>query len=175
MPLSHARRDHPARCLGARSLWIAGTCLLLPTIAAASEPSSTLTALDEALSEVQLLLSEAHFLSGLGVAQSTSRWAQGLPTSDDVLERRALLQVMIATAQVALGEHDSARESLRGAVDLDPWLVLPEKTTSPKLVRIFRQLHADSAPDPGPAGRQERTSKEARQARQERREGDPPQ
>lgn len=140
MSPSHARRNRPIQTLGSRSLSIAAACLLLFTGSAASEPSPDLVALDRALVEVRVLLAEAHFLTAIGVAKSTSRWARELPASEGLPVRRAQLQVLIATAQVALSRDDRARESLRLAVELDPELVLAEPTTSPKLVRVFRQL-----------------------------------
>lgn len=140
MSPSHARRSRPIQTLGSRSLSIAAACLLLFTGSAASEPSPDLVALDRALVEVKVLLAEAHFLTVIGVAKSTSRWARELPASEGLLVRRAQLQVLIATAQVALSRDDRARESLRLAVELDPELVLAEPTTSPKLLRVFRQL-----------------------------------
>jgi hypothetical protein len=140
MSPSHTRRSRPIQTLGSRSLSIAAACLLLFTGSAASEPNPDLVALDRALVEVRVLLAEAHFLTTIGVAKSTSRWARELPASEGLLARRAQLQVLIATAQVALSRDDRARESLRLAVELDPKLVLAEPTTSPKLVRVFRQL-----------------------------------
>jgi hypothetical protein len=120
--------------------------------AVAAEPSRDVAApvaLEETLAEVEELLAEAHYLTMIGVAESASRWAAELPPTPDVLEGRARLHVLIATAQVALGREDRATKSLRRAIELDSKLVLTPQTASPKLVRVFRKLQPDAPARPG--------------------------
>ena len=93
----------------------------------------------DAVSEISGLLSQAHFQTAKSVAEATLSWADGVPEATLLRAPRSQLHVLLATAQVALGEHKSARESMRLALALDPTLALDTQTTSPKVVRVLRE------------------------------------
>jgi Tfp pilus assembly protein PilF len=51
--------------------------------------------------------------------------------------RRTQLEVLSATAQIALGHHDAARESFERALAADPDFELDARSTSPKIRSVF--------------------------------------
>ncbi len=63
-------------------------------------------------------------------------------------EERARLEVLAATAQVAFGDETAARKSIERALRADPKLALDERTTSPKLLRVFDDARAVIAAPP---------------------------
>jgi hypothetical protein len=54
--------------------------------------------------------------------------------------------VLLCTAQVALGEQDAALESMRGAMAIWPLLTFDPRTTSPRVMEVFRKVRAGSTP-----------------------------
>ncbi len=98
-----------------------------------------LPALDRRSAEVERLLARAHFRTALGLARKT---LAGLDESGDALHpdpRRARLEVMAATAEIALGRRDGARESLARALRADPALELDASEVSPKVLELLRE------------------------------------
>jgi hypothetical protein len=63
-------------------------------------------------------------------------------------EERARLEVLAATAQVAFGDETAARKSIERALRANPKLALDERTTSPKLLRVFDDARAVIAAPP---------------------------
>lgn len=98
--------------------------------------------IDRELGEIEALLADAHFHTALGLADATRALLE--PRDDDPARaaRRARLELLTATAQVALGHRARARESLRRALVADPALELDERETSPKLVKLLREARA---------------------------------
>ncbi len=103
-----------------------------------------LDALTRAVAEVDELVADAHFRTALAVAEKTRTWARDIPSSPEVREVRAQLDVLLATTQVALGRPRAARASLARAVQVWPLLSLDERTTSPRVVSLFRELRASA-------------------------------
>jgi hypothetical protein len=67
---------------------------------------------------------------------------QGLPAE------RARLEVLAATAEIALGQEEAARESLGRALRAQPELSLDPTRHSPKLVRLFEEVRGRGGPLP---------------------------
>lgn len=116
--------------------------LLLATcqVALADAPEADLAVLDPLVAEVDGLVRDAQFHTAIGVARTARAWADEADSTPALRERRARLQVLLATAHVALGDERLARESLRRALALNPQLALDESTTSPKLLKVLREI-----------------------------------
>lgn len=130
-----------------RSLWrwiaslvLCAGLLPVPFHSVSAETPADLEALDEIVDEVDDLIRDAHFPTAISVAQTARTWADEAGSSPEVRARRARLQVLVATAHVALGQTDLARESLRRALSLAPHLVFDEATTSPKVLAVLRDV-----------------------------------
>jgi hypothetical protein len=61
---------------------------------------------------------------------------------------RAHLEVLAATAEIALGREEAARESLGRALRAQPELSLDPALHSPKLVRLFEEVRSRGGPRP---------------------------
>ena len=101
-----------------------------------------LVALDRALADIESLLLDAHFPTALGVAEATCEWADAIPSNPEVREARSRLYVLMSTAQIALGDEEAARERMQRALSVFPLLTLDERTTSPRVVKLLRELKA---------------------------------
>lgn len=106
---------------------------------AQKRPDPRLAALDRRIDEVDRLLARAHFRTALGLARNTlgSLDASGVVLSPDT--RRARLEVLAATAEVALGRRTAARESLGRALRADPALELDPEQVSPKVLELLHE------------------------------------
>jgi hypothetical protein len=97
----------------------------------------------------------------LGAAEAHvrgARFQQALRTADQIrpelasiendapgaILRRTQLEVLSATAQIALGHHQAARESFQRALAADPGLVLDAGSTSPKIRGMFETVRGAS-------------------------------
>ena len=58
--------------------------------------------------------------------------------------RRTQLEVLSATAQIALGHDKAARESFQRALAANPQLELDAGSTSPKIRRVFETVRHES-------------------------------
>jgi hypothetical protein len=72
------------------------------------------------------------------VGEAARSQADALPPTPAVRVRRAKLDVLLATAEVALGLGERACDSIRRAVEENPGLWLDERTTSPKVVAVLK-------------------------------------
>lgn len=88
----------------------------------------------EALSEVETRVRAARFEPALESASRARRAADGADP-----EQRARLEVLAATAEIALGLDDAAASSFGRALDADPDLELDAAATSPKVRRAFER------------------------------------
>jgi len=133
---------HAAGRNGARAGALAALVCLAASVASAAPDEAgrarRLAELDQELSGVDELLSGAYFRTVLSVAEVVrSRLREpGLDAAVDA--RRARLEVMVATAELALGRHDAARRSLVQARRADPALELHEASTSPRVLELWR-------------------------------------
>ena len=101
----------------------------------------------------------------LGAAEAQvrgARFQQALRTADQIrpqlasidaapggILRRTQLEVLSATAQIALGRNQAARESFQRALAADPELELDAGSTSPKIRRVFETVRDESgSPEP---------------------------
>jgi len=109
------------------------------------------SALDAELEEIARLVEEAHFRTALAVAAATRTWLDRQGHDAAAEERRARLEVLRATAALALGRRGEARARMASALAADPDLSLDERRTSPKVVALLRELRARPAVGaPGP-------------------------
>jgi hypothetical protein len=105
------------------------------------EETDPIAAAERALREARFELALEWVERGRGSLE-----AQG-PTPEGPA-RRAQLEVLAATAEIALGQEDAARESLGRALRAEPELSLDPARHSPKLVRLFEQVRAGEGPSP---------------------------
>jgi len=136
-------RGHPR--LGAV---LPAACVLLWTAGAvAAGPGDA--QLDRDLLEIRAVLDAAHFRTALAMSESLRPLLANADASEATRDRRARLEVMVATAEVALGRSSRARAALTRALEARPDLVLDERRTSPKLVALWRDVRAVGAVSPG--------------------------
>ena len=108
-------------------------------VPAAPAPLSELADVDRELAELEESVENAYFRSALAMVESTRDLLDTFEPTPEMLSRRARLEVLAATAQIALGERAEAHASLRRALRSDPALALDERTTSPKLIEALRK------------------------------------
>jgi hypothetical protein len=91
------------------------------------------------IDEVDALLARAHFRTALGVARTSLGRLDALGPAPHPDARRARLELLAATAEVALGRREAARQSLIRALVADPGLALDAGETSPKVLELLRE------------------------------------
>jgi len=106
--------------------------------------SDLLADLDRELVEIETLLASAHFHAVVSVAELTREMLSTHEGQPELNTRRARLEVMIATAQVALGRRVVAQRSMMRALQAEPALCLDERTTSPKVLELLREARRRS-------------------------------
>jgi hypothetical protein len=102
-------------------------------------PDPRLAALDRRIDEVDRLLGRAQFHTALGLARNTLERLDAGGEAPHPDRRRARLEVLAATAEVALGRRDAARESLGRALQADPALALDRDRVSPKVLKLLQE------------------------------------
>jgi hypothetical protein len=106
--------------------------------AAAAQPTpAPLTEIDRRIEQIEEALAEAHFRSALGLTRSALSLLDPHESKEAVALRRARLEVLAATAEVARGRKHQARDHLVRALRADPSLVLDERETSPRLLALL--------------------------------------
>lgn len=98
-----------------------------------------LEAVDQRIGEIESLLRRAHFRTALGVTRAALRRVGEAGPVPGAKRRRAHLELLGATAEVALGRRDTARRSLMRALRADPGLALDEADASPKVLELLRE------------------------------------
>ncbi len=93
-------------------------------------------------------LREARFELALEWVERGRRLLEAEGPTREGPRRRAQLEVLAATAEIALGREDAARESLKRALRAEPELSLDPARHSPKLVRLFDLVRAGGGPSP---------------------------
>jgi hypothetical protein len=92
-----------------------------------------LARVDQELAEIDALLATAHFRTALAVVGPTRELLTGFGQHPQLGGRQARLELMAATAEIALGRRDRARHSMIRALRADPTFVLDEREASPKV------------------------------------------
>jgi len=114
-------------------------CALLPLAcasAAAAQPApAPLAEIDRRIDLIEEALAEAQFRSALGLTRSALSLLE--THAPNVAPRRARLEVLAATAEVARRRKTQARDHLVRALRADPSLVLDERETSPRLLALL--------------------------------------
>jgi hypothetical protein len=110
-----------------------------------------LARVDQELAEIDGLLATAHFHTALAVAGATRDLLDLFGGDPQLGARRARLEVMAATAEVALGQRAAARRSMLRALRAAPDLALDERDVSPKLLQLLREARrrtGNAEPEP---------------------------
>jgi len=103
-----------------------------------------LAAVGAELDDGELRLWQARFEAALEAAVRARQRLDRMRTGEDLRRPRVRLELLSATAQLALGDERSARESLTRAIESQPDLVLDPKQTSPKLMRALEAARLDA-------------------------------
>jgi tetratricopeptide (TPR) repeat protein len=112
-----------------------------PTVAATKKPAAPdFGAIDRALGEAESELNQARFARAVELTEQTRRDVEARGDSPDLRDRRARLEVIAATALVALGRSEDAADSFARALRADPELELDPERTPPKIRRLFQQV-----------------------------------
>ena len=131
------RRSSTPTVRARRRAWVA-VLPLACAAAAASEPGPPLREIDRRIAQIETALAEAHFRSALGLTRSALSLLDPVgPQESGVAPRRARLEVLAATAEVARGRRAEARNHLVRALRADPSLALGPRDTSPRLLALL--------------------------------------
>jgi len=96
-----------------------------------------LAAVDAELVDGELSLWRARFEAALEAAVRARQRLDRMRDGEDLRDRRVRLEVLSATAQLALGDERAARESLTRAIETQPDLSLDPARTPPKVLRAL--------------------------------------
>jgi len=105
--------------------------------------------IDAKLRAAEALVRSAHFEQALLAADELRPELAPALDAPGAIPRRTELEVLSATAQIALGQGEAARESFERALAGDPGLELDAASTSPKIRRVFETVRAEAG-SPGP-------------------------
>jgi tetratricopeptide (TPR) repeat protein len=118
-----------------------------PEAGLARAPAIPATA-DEAIAEAEAALRSARYADAVAAAGRARERLAPLSASPAVLEQRARVEVTSATALLALGRADAAREAFLRALAARPELALDPRTTSPKVLQAFESARASAGGPP---------------------------
>jgi hypothetical protein len=104
------------------------------------DPGALLLEIDGLMSQVDERVREARFEEALGVAERARVALDAMREDSDLSPRWARLEILQATAQLALGRSAAARASMRRALAADPTLELDPARTSPRVVQTFESI-----------------------------------
>jgi len=123
------------------------------TAASPAIPIATPRGVDPRLHGVDCLIESAdqrvrgaRFEEALSDTEEARGLLGGLGGGADVARRRARVEVLSATAEVALGRSDAARASFERALGAEPGLTLDRSQASPKVLRVFEEARRRSEP-----------------------------
>jgi len=102
----------------------------------------------EPLAAAQEALQEARFELALEWVERGRRLLERQEPAWERPRRRAELEVLAATAEIALGQEEAARASLERALRAQPELRLDPARYSPKLIRLFEEVRGAGGPAP---------------------------
>ncbi len=115
-----------------------------PPVAAAPETRSLdWSPIDAKLGAAEALLRDARFRQALRTAEQIRPKLASVENAPGASLRRTQLEVLSATAQIALGRRDAARECFERALAADPVLELDARSTSPKIRRVFDAVRGE--------------------------------
>lgn len=114
-----------------------------PEPEAAPAPAIPAT-VDAAIAEAESALRAARYADAVTAAERAREGLAPLAASPAVAGRRARLEVAAATALLALGRGDAAREGFLRALAAQPELALDPRTTSPKVLQAFEAARASA-------------------------------
>lgn len=105
--------------------------------------------IDEKLGAAEAQVRGARFQQALQTADQIRPKLASVEDAPGANLRRTQLEVLSATAQIALGYHGAARESFQRALAADPQLELDAGSTSPKIRSVFETVrHQSGSPQP---------------------------
>ncbi|HXK25912.1 MAG TPA: hypothetical protein VMS55_24815 [Myxococcota bacterium] len=126
--------------------WCAVLPLACAWAASAGDLAPPLAQVDRRIDQIEAALAAAHFRSALALTRGAAVLLDPFaPAADGVASRRARLELLTATAEIARGRRTQARDHLASALRADPSLELSERDTSPRLLALLpdaRQLAA---------------------------------
>ncbi len=114
----------------------------LPAVSEGPPATSSLARAETAASEAESALREARFEDALARVE---RARAELPERRRLVPAKTRLEVVGATAALALGREDEARAGFGRALALDPSLELDRAAHSPKVYRLFRAVRESRA------------------------------
>lgn len=103
----------------------------------AEETARALEEAEQMLDETEDLVRAARFEAAVAGAEEVRTRLEGLADGEELRARRVRLEVLAATAQIALGREDEARESFGRALAAQPDLELDPMKISPKVIRVL--------------------------------------
>ncbi|MDJ0866734.1 MAG: hypothetical protein QNK03_11545 [Myxococcota bacterium] len=130
-----------------------------PLVAVASEPAPApipaprvvdWSAIDAEIEQADELLFEARFRQALDLIARARDRVEGRNGDSGAAPRRARVEVLAATAEVALGDTEAAHRSFRRALAADPGLDLDPRATPPKVLRAFEAARSEARAPGGP-------------------------
>lgn len=107
-----------------------------------TELDELLRSVDGALDEIDRMIEGAYFRTALGMVDKRRDRLDELGPVIALNARRARLEVLAATAEVALDLRLKAMRSMRRALRADPSLALDERRTPPKVYALLREALA---------------------------------
>lgn len=123
---------------------------LLPPAPERDDVEALVAAAQRRLDGARQLLHQARFEDALAGLDRARKGLATAPNDPRIGALRAQVDVLAATANVALGRDDAARASFARALAAQPDLKLDPKTTSPKVFGLFQQMRSNA----GTAGAQ---------------------
>jgi len=149
---AHLRCLDPAGDLARRERGEPGAARLAETPPVASPPrprAPDWSPIDAKLRAAEALVRSAHFEQALQAADELRPELAPVEDAPGAVLRRTELEVLYATAQIALGREQAARESFERALAADPGLDLDAASTSPKIRRVFETVRGEAgSPSP---------------------------
>ena len=124
-------------------------CLCVFAATGPSQASNETARFEDALREVAALVESADFQAAIARAEQARPLGRKVPRGPQTLESRARLEVLLSSAQVALGDRDGARSSMKRALYLWPLLSLDPRTTSPRVLKVLHEARRKDAPAKG--------------------------
>jgi len=100
--------------------------------------------IDEKLGAAEAQVRGARFQQALRTADQIRPKLASVEDAPGAIPRRTQLEVLSATAQIALGHDSAARESFQRALAANPELELDAGSTSPKIRRVFETVRHES-------------------------------